>query len=44
MTEDTNAHTDAHGKRPFVAHTLRIFALPIIVFWVALTVLSLIHI
>jgi len=39
MTEDTNAHTDAHGKRPFVAHTLRIFALPIILFWVALTII-----
>jgi RND superfamily putative drug exporter len=35
MTENTSAHT----KRPFVAHTLRIFALPIIVFWVALTVI-----
>jgi putative drug exporter of the RND superfamily len=35
MTEDT----DAHGKRPFVAHALRIFALPIILFWVALTVI-----
>ncbi|HXB86218.1 MMPL family transporter [Mycobacterium sp.] len=35
MTENT----DAHGKRPFVAHALRIFALPIILFWVALTVI-----
>ena len=39
MTEDTNAHTEPHGKRPFVAHTLRIFALPIILFWVALTII-----
>src|ERR1700751_3434371 len=35
MTE----HTTTHVKRPFFAHTLRIFALPIILFWVALTVI-----
>jgi putative drug exporter of the RND superfamily len=38
MTEHTSARTTAHVKRPFFAHTLRIFAVPIILFWVALTV------
>ncbi len=35
MTEDT----DGHGKRPFVAHMLRVFAVPVILFWVALTII-----
>jgi putative drug exporter of the RND superfamily len=35
MTE----HTEARGKRPFFAHMLRIFAVPIIIGWVALTVI-----
>src|ERR1700751_6342779 len=34
MTE----HTTTHVKRPFFAHTLRLFAVPIILFWVGLTV------
>ncbi|MGH3556488.1 MAG: RND family transporter, partial [Mycobacterium sp.] len=38
MTRHANTHTDTHGKRPFFAHTLRIFAVPIILFWVLLTV------
>lgn len=34
MTERPNAH----AKRPFFAHTLRLFVVPIILFWVGLTV------
>ena len=30
--------TAAHPKRPFVAHALRILALPIILFWIAFAV------
>ncbi|MGH3551123.1 MAG: MMPL family transporter, partial [Mycobacterium sp.] len=37
MTNHSNAHTATHGKRPFFAHALRIFAVPIILFWVLLT-------
>jgi putative drug exporter of the RND superfamily len=38
MTEHTSANTTTHAKRPFFAHTLRVFAVPIILFWVGLTI------
>jgi RND superfamily putative drug exporter len=41
MTRPSNADTtqaDTHTKRPFFAHMLRIFAVPIIIGWVVLTV------
>ncbi|MGH3634382.1 MAG: MMPL family transporter, partial [Mycobacterium sp.] len=38
MTTRTEADTTTHAKRPFFAHALRLFAVPIILFWVLLTV------
>ncbi|MGH3560875.1 MAG: MMPL family transporter, partial [Mycobacterium sp.] len=39
MTTPDARHSDAPAKRPFFAHMLRIFAVPIIIGWVVLTVL-----
>jgi RND superfamily putative drug exporter len=38
MTTHSKTHTTTAAERPFFAHMLRIFALPIILFWVLLTV------
>jgi RND superfamily putative drug exporter len=37
MTAPTDPHTTAQPKRPFFAHMIRILAVPIILFWVLLT-------
>ncbi|MGV0748492.1 MMPL/RND family transporter [Mycolicibacter minnesotensis] len=39
IKEQLDRHQDPHVKRPFFAHMLRIFAVPIIVAWIVLTVL-----
>ncbi len=39
MTQHTAAPADRRPKRPFFAHMLRIFAVPIIIGWVALTIM-----
>src|SRR5574337_724667 len=38
MTAPPKTHAAAKPKRPFFAHMLRIFAIPIIIFWVVLTI------
>jgi putative drug exporter of the RND superfamily len=38
MTEHASSHTTTHAKRPLFAHTMRLFAVPIILFWAGLTV------
>ncbi len=39
IKEQLDSQQDPHVKRPFFAHMLRIFAVPIIVVWIVLTVL-----
>ncbi|OBK85380.1 hypothetical protein A5649_00180 [Mycolicibacter heraklionensis] len=39
IKEQLDRHQDPHVKRPFFAHMLRIFAVPIIIAWIVLTVL-----
>jgi putative drug exporter of the RND superfamily len=34
-----NSSTSTHAKRPFIPHAIRLFAVPIILFWVVLTVI-----
>ncbi len=39
IKEQLDRHQDPHVKRPFFAHMLRIFAVPIIIAWIVFTVL-----
>ena len=39
MTDTSANHAMPHPKRPFLAHTIRLLAVPIILFWVFITVI-----
>jgi putative drug exporter of the RND superfamily len=39
MTDTSTKHAMPHPKRPFLAHAIRLLAVPIILFWVFVTVL-----
>ena len=38
MTDSSTKHAMPQASRPFIPHTIRVLAVPIILFWVAITV------